>query len=217
MTSTIQQERFDKVHQITGDLSRKVDELPLVLAAVSFDITFASQHINEKAAEDDSEDQFWRRTLVRALFAAVEAVSYSLKRFALAASEVPGVNFSAADLAALREEAYDLEESGKPKTSKAKLRTLPNLLYAFQAFTRAQFIEYNLDTKGQDWEAMRATIKIRDRLTHPKGSGSLIVTNKDLDLVIQAAHWFPAAFSDMITKCSIAEDTKRLLAWVHEK
>jgi hypothetical protein len=48
---------------------------------------------------------------------------------------------------------------------------------------------YTLDT-GEGWAAMLATIKIRDRLVHPKRAIDMIVTDDELATVSSAQDWF---------------------------
>jgi hypothetical protein len=197
-------------------MMERVPALMEVMDILRVDGLKCGDNLNENLPDTDQEQQFWRRATVRAFFAEVEAITYELKQFAYAAREIPGIGFSPGDIEALTEETYELNERGKSTPRKAKLPTLANLRFAFDAYGRAVFSDYELDVTGQGWQFMKTAIDVRDRLTHPKGAASLLVTRKDLEAVVYASAWFRSSVINLLGPGDMSEPLRRIDQWVRE-
>ena len=139
----------------------------------------------------DTDDRpFWGRTIVRSLLAGIEGLCYRVKHEALAAAALKNIELSHAELAMLREESYGLSDKGDAQSSKSKLRTAPNVAFTLRVLARARGGNYELDTNSTGWQAFKASIRVRDRVTHPKGAGDLEVSKDEISAAIDAATWF---------------------------
>lgn len=127
-----------------------------------------------------------RRALVRTIFALVEAGTWSRKQIALLQHELGNVSFSEGEIALLKEEQYDLDQSGAVKVQKKFLRLADNIKFGVKAYAKAAGIRYVLPTDNNDWQAFLNSIKVRNRITHPKKSTELIITDEELRELIQA-------------------------------
>jgi hypothetical protein len=81
----------------------------------------------------ESDDVFWRRGLVRAVFAYIEGLTYQLKRESHLARTLPRRDkFSAAELLLLVDRDYRLNDNGENKWGrlKSRLRPICNLRFA---------------------------------------------------------------------------------------
>ncbi|CAA9343366.1 MAG: hypothetical protein AVDCRST_MAG68-3163 [uncultured Gemmatimonadetes bacterium] len=146
-------------------------------------------------------DQFARRAFVRATFAYIEGVTYGLKQVALLASEG---TFKPGELALLKEESYEISEAGKLKIRAARLSTLANIRLAFSALSRSQGTDYRLPVHDQPWSTLKEALQVRHRITHPKSTVSLLVSDAEVQSVYSAGEWFmdcvKSAFAAAVTK-----------------
>ncbi len=165
-------------------------QLSLMLGELSGDMMLCEQGMQQAQSS-------WRRLYVRSTFASIEGLSFFLKQHTLnnrliecydsfKSGGTPDLPLR--DLCLLQEESYSLKDNGKPKTSKAKLRTVPNVLFALTSFAESVGSEYNME-KDQGYTSLKDAILIRDRLTHPKDLAALIVTDEELQTVKNAFDW----------------------------
>jgi len=90
----------------------------------------------------------------------------------------------------LLEETYELQDKGTVQVRSAKLRTLPNIRFAFEALSRALGCGFTLDTSSVGWQATPRALQVRHNLMHPKSSLSLTVSDEEMDTVYQVGEWF---------------------------
>jgi hypothetical protein len=108
-----------------------------------------------------------------------------MKQTALTTHRFLGTPLSRAEEALLRDEAYDLTQKGEARTGDAKLRLAENVLFAFNMLSRVwEFAKPDRSKPG--WQAFRAAIRIRDRITHPKSGAESRLTQKDIDTIQKA-------------------------------
>jgi hypothetical protein len=147
----------------------------------------------------DEESQQAKRNSARALFAYIEGTVYAMKQAAYEIEQAPRVKmFTNAEATLLREEEYGLGDKGKVSIRSARLRTEPNLCFAFDAFARVFECDYALRLEGEDAAAFRRAIKIRDRLTHPKRTSELLVSETEFGDLFHVAQWFQDACNGLI-------------------
>jgi hypothetical protein len=128
-----------------------------------------------------------RRLLVRAVFSFIEAVVFMLKDMALASCKPDSL--SPGEIALANEDQYELDDSGEVMTRPAQLKFLSNFRFAFRIADKAGKLEYKLDVASADWLALRNALKVRDRLTHPKGLHSVVVTDDEVRDAMRAFAW----------------------------
>jgi len=182
------------------DQSAFLRQLSLMLGELSADITLCEHGIQKANAS-------WRRLYVRSTFASIEGLIFFLKQHTLnnrmidcydsfknGAPELP-----LRDLCLLMGESYTLKDNGQPKTSNAKLRTLPNLLFALSSFAESVGSEWKIE-KDDGFTALEIAIRIRNRLTHPKDLSALTVTDEELQTVKKAFDWVRREFTRIIER-----------------
>jgi hypothetical protein len=130
-----------------------------------------------------------RRLFVRSVFASIEASVYALKQEALSAPEAAS-RLSDAERALCSEQAFDLNDGGDVVARPAKLRFLPNLRFAFAVSAKVLGQESRLQTGDPRWEALTRSVKLRDRLTHPKRLADLTVTDAEFGDCLVVLVWF---------------------------
>ena len=139
--------------------------------------------------------------MVRAIFAALEGIAFTLKRICLVTDRVHaefddfGVEFSDGERAVLREEDFDLDEKGDAKASGMRLRAAPNMLFAVKMLFRLGGLDERIDRGDSGWNSYQQAIKVRDRLMHPRTVAALDVTDAEFEGVKEAMHWWIALWT----------------------
>jgi|SRR5262245_41745440 len=127
--------------------------------------------------------QFARRNWVRAYFAWVEIVCFWARQHALHArfrkrvirqSDIP-------EYSVLSEHRYNISK-GKAIAEPSRGRTLDYIVFSLATFAKAFGLPVEVEREGKSWEAVRAALGVRDRITHPKSKGALKVSDKILKI-----------------------------------
>ena len=147
--------------------------------------------INWNSAEEPADTSgAGRRALVRSVFAAIEGTITRLKDSTLDLAPMKLGLFTSGELALLREEDYELTQEGTVHILTARLGLLPNLRFTLAMLQRAASSKAPIDYGGQGWQQLRTSVKVRDRLMHPKKPGDLEVTGDEIKALKGAWEWF---------------------------
>ena len=167
-----------------------IEELTKPLFAISDDLERSEK---ELLANDNS---YSRRNYIRALFAAIELSVFVLKQtFLVAASSCPG-KLTFAELALLREETFDLENTGKVRTQKKFLKIADNLRFTIRCVEKGFGLSLNFNPGDRNWDDFKKTMEIRNRITHPKGHKDFDVSRQEAELAVRVGHWFAEFLKD---------------------
>lgn len=169
-----------------------------ILVTLRADVTMSRKMVKK------STKPFWRRTLVRSLFACIEGINHRMKFVAMGMAEVNSVKLSRAEHALLREEAYNLNDNGDAISSKSKLKTADNLLFTLRTTARASKSSYTIDKASENWYSFKEALKIRDRITHPKTSGDLVISDSELKAIQKTLNWYITSVKDVLSILKIS-------------
>ena len=100
-----------------------------------------------------------------------------------------GAGFTPAETLLLKEWTFRLDDNGEIKYEKAKLSLASHLQFAFGMYAKAGGVKYALPKGEAGWEKLRLSIRIRDRITHPKRASDLNVTQDEAKTVMAAYVW----------------------------
>jgi len=147
----------------------------------------------EKTPNISCEDtQFWRRSFVRACCVFFEGLcafqkqqAYAIKWNALDKVD----DFEMAKLMLLCDKTAELNDKGEIYEKNAKIPTEKNILFAFTAFAEAHNSPFRLDRSSEGINNLRITLKVRDRLTHPKKLEDLQVSDEEHLAAAKASIW----------------------------
>jgi hypothetical protein len=142
----------------------------------------------KKLDTDFCSESFIKRTYTRSFFSMIEGVTFQLKRIALQANKKTNV-FEAFEILLLEERTGHLASNGIAKDRNAKLQLLTNLQFAIRSVAKALNLKFEIN-KGSGWTALCAAVKVRDRITHPKTTESLLISDDDMQILGQANAWF---------------------------
>lgn len=153
------------------------------------------------------DDPYSRRVTIRALFAMIEGLSFSMKDVVRTAlNEFPEVvaklGFKRSDIAILYEESYGLNDKGSAKARPSFLRLIPNLRFAMSSYARIFTVKWEPDCNTVGWRALNNLVDVRNRITHPKDPNDLQITDDDMSTFIQGGAWHRDTVKDLLDACA---------------
>lgn len=138
--------------------------------------------------EEDKENQYLRRSAVKAVFAFIECVPYTLK-------------YKLRSDIALNEYDYKLSEKEKEllyEFDNFKISLLDNFKKTFKLTKKVWGLEVDLKTDSKEYQILRSSISIRDRVTHPKRHSDIIVSDKDIYNCLISFEYIRKAFINIL-------------------
>jgi hypothetical protein len=178
--------------KLSVELDKAFQEMEAIIRELGGDIRLCRNTLEQ----DDTP--FWRRTYVRALFAAIEGINYRMKHLAINLSDSNQITFTVAEKAALLEESYDIDDKGNAVIVKGKLRTANNLLFSFKSLAQAFGVSHEVDKNSSEWNCFKEAIKIRDRITHPKCMNDLTISDKEVDIIGETTRWYITSIKQIL-------------------
>src|SRR5690606_33636836 len=85
---------------------------------------------------------------------------------------------------------YEINEKGNVVESIARISLSKNIRFAITLNRRAHDIDESFDASVEWWSCMKAAIKVRDRLTHPKFPDDLDISGAEIVQVMKAKNGF---------------------------
>jgi hypothetical protein len=142
--------------------------------------------------------QFWRRTLLRTMFANIESFTYAIKHIAFQISIVKSKKLSISEKLFIDEEEYKLEDNGEITHGKrAKIRTKSNFLFSFKVLAKVCGTVSPIKTdKSNDWNNFINVLKLRNRITHPKNKFQLTITDEEYEKIREVLRWYIKLLGD---------------------
>jgi hypothetical protein len=171
----------------------KGDDYFNLLKLLSFDLLEIYDRLRGDAFHQPS-----RRNWVRTFCSQVEAFAYGTKQMLADMAEFPFVKLEPYEVLLLREEAYEIRESGDLKLKGDRFVPIKtNLKFLPRACSKAFEIPFEIDTSGSGWRALDQAFQIRNRLVHPKALRDMHVTDDELATVGVAQTWFQKLSGDV--------------------
>ncbi len=138
----------------------------------------------------DADYEFYARQLIRAVFAYIEAVTFSVKAWSAGQCMENGVEITPQERYFATDTEYDLNDKGEVVETVAKISLARNVRFAIAMNRKAHGVSQSFDPSVGWWSHFREAIRIRDRLTHPKMPGDLDVSGDDIVKVLKAKTGF---------------------------
>lgn len=152
------------------------------------------QCIDEGEKDEDgnvvADYEFFARQLIRAAFAYIEAVTFSVKAHSAGQCMERGLNISPEERYFATDVEFELNEKGEVVERNARISLARNVRFAIMLKERVWQVPKKFDPSVEWWSCFKAAIRIRDRLTHPKLPGDLDVTPEELLTVMKAKRGF---------------------------
>lgn len=130
-----------------------------------------------------------RRVAFRAVFSAVEGITFLLKDQLLAGLDPDGGIYSTAEIALLREQGYQLDNRGNAVARTRFLPVADNLLFTWKMYFRNVLPEFDPGLESKGWKEFQAALATRNRITHPRSGVDLNLSDDDINSLIIAFDW----------------------------
>jgi len=145
----------------------------------------------EVAADGISADyEYHARMLIRAVFAYIEAVTFSIKAASAWRCMESGIEITPEERYFATDTEYELNDRGEVVESVAKVSLAKNVRFAINLYRKSYNVREPFDASVEWWSCLREAIRIRDRLTHPKMPEDLDVSGDDIVKVLKAKKGF---------------------------
>jgi hypothetical protein len=129
-----------------------------------------------------------RRELVRTVSASIEGLHWQLKNDLL---ESCRDKLSIHEQAAMQEETYFVDARGKVQ-SQPRYLPLTNAIRLVIEVVKRIRPTFEIDLSHPGWAGLKQTIKVRNRLVHPKELEELAVTDAERNAAVRGFAWFLA-------------------------
>ncbi len=140
----------------------------------------------DEAGMIDADYEYKARQFIRAVFAFIEATTFSVKASSAARCMDSEIDISPQERYFAVDMGYELNDRGEVVETVEKISLARNIRFALALNRRAHNVAEPFDASVEWWGCLKEAIKIRDRLTHPKWPGDLDVSGDDLLKVVKA-------------------------------
>ena len=178
------------------------------LVILMHDVLLASQR------RDLEDVQATRRDLIRTMFAAIEGASWEYREH---------VRSIAADLdslpplveMALSEKTYRVAENGEID-EQVRYISMPAMIRLTTRLAESICPGFEFDFKNDGWVSFQTSIKIRNRITHPKSITDLEITDDEIAVCQSACFWIIhlTLYFTELTMLELSRRTKLLKQFV---
>jgi len=166
----------DDVHRCHGELLRGIED--------------GERHADGSITADYG---YHARQLIRAILAYIEGVTFSVKVSCIRRCDRRGLNVSVHERYAAVERDTELSDKGEIIERPAKLRLASNVRFALRLLERAERGRFKFDPSAGWWSDLQKTIKVRDRLTHPRMPEDIDISPDELTAAMRARRGFEDA------------------------
>jgi len=134
--------------------------------------------------------EYHARQLIRSILAYIEGVIFSVKVKSVERCLAAGIKVSDHERYLAAEVDSDLNDKGEVVERSSKLRLTNNVRFAFRLLEKASRQSSRFDPSSEWWSCLRETVRVRDRLTHPRMPGDLDVSGDDIVKALKAKAGF---------------------------
>lgn len=152
----------------------------VLLAVLISDLGFASGELQKNYS-----NQFWRRTSIRTLAAAVDGIIFCLKRLAFADAGIFKLTLNDMETFLLMEQ-QPVTAGKKPRF----LRFQDNLKETFRVFAKVHKTTCVADFNEKGFDDLSKTYELRNRVMHPKSSATFSIRDDETKRAGTGLGWF---------------------------
>lgn len=138
----------------------------------------------------DADYEFHARQLVRAVFAYIKGVTFSVKVSAAWKCMQDGVEITPQERYIAAEIEYRINDKGEVVEHRAQITLTRNIRFAVALTEKAHRIPAQFDPSVEWWLCLREAMKVRDRLMHPRRPEDLDISPEELIKAITAKNGF---------------------------
>jgi hypothetical protein len=138
----------------------------------------------------DADYEFHARQLIRAIFAYIEAVTFSVKAWSAGHCMEVGIDITPQERYFATDTEFEINERGDVVETISKISLARNIRFALTISRKAHRVAQPFDASVEWWSCLKQAIRVRDRLTHPKMPSDLDVSGNDIVNALKAKAGF---------------------------
>ena len=138
----------------------------------------------------EADYEYQARQLVRTIFAFIEGVTFSMKVKAASHCLDKGIEITDGERFFAVDQDHILTDTGRVIERPAHIRLSDNVRFASALQEKALGIAKPFDSSCEWWSCFKSSIKVRDRLTHPKMPEDIDVSGDEIVSVLTAYEGF---------------------------
>jgi hypothetical protein len=153
-----------------------------------------------KQWQSDQSSQFWSRTAIRCLCAAIEATLFAFRNLAGSMITLSGIQFDQEEIEILAEKRIVVKDG--VQTTRPKYLPFPDSMKeSFRLFAKAAGTTATVDYRDGYLDLCK-TFDVRNRLMHPKQPFDVQVDADDIKTAELAIIWFNKTYMSVIDQCN---------------
>ena len=183
-----------------SDLYDRLEEIQGMTRVLAGDVDRVQPLLGDRSiqARVSDEQEGYRRSYVRAVFALIEAVVEQHKRLLLDLSSRKVATFGPGVVEALSEKIFFVKDNGDVAERDQFLQLERKLRAVYRAAAVCFQRELDVNFGDGGWETFRSALDIRDRITHPKTFEECHVEGDDLEVVDRGHAWFRSLNNEFV-------------------
>jgi hypothetical protein len=130
--------------------------------------------------------EYHARQLFRTVFACIEGVTFTVKTRTASFCAIEGVDLTDGEQDFAQERDFKLRDNGTVVEQFAHLRLLDNVRFTIRIIEKAHRMPPTFSANVAWWSALTNSIKVRDRLMHPKLPEDLDIKSAEIDTLVTA-------------------------------
>ena len=138
----------------------------------------------------DADYEFAARQLIRAILAFIEGVTFSVKVKAAELCLERKRDISDAERFFATDTDFVLTSKGQVIERPAHIRLSDNIRFAFALLEKAYALPEQFDPSVDWWSCLKKSIRVRDRLTHPKLPEDIDISGQEIVDALEAYEGF---------------------------
>lgn len=148
------------------------------------DINFVIDNINNEPSD------FWRRSLIRLCTSLFESEIFLLKTQLIKHCAENSISLKPELRLALEGKKHTVESNGKLKSSYLSIKLTDDIRFTFQTYMEIRNFQLISNYSDNGWNDLKETIKIRNRITHPKSISEQEITTPEVYICMSGYNWF---------------------------
>jgi len=168
--------------KISDDFLRHEEETTAdVIIELGDDVDRCQKNIIDELDKGDDEFEtqeieFLSRQLIRAVFAFIEAVTFSVKAYGVNYCLENDIEVSWAERYLAVDIDHVISNKGEVIERPAYIKLADNIRFAFNIQEKALNVENVFDPTEEWWAYLKSSIKVRNRITHPRFPRDIFVS-----------------------------------------
>jgi hypothetical protein len=154
--------------------------------------SFHNEQVRLLPLIDKTQGNESNRTYVRSFFSMLEGITYRTRQILLERYKEKNIDLTPEQIIVLSEISVELKDDGSIKKRQKFYDLRSMVLFTYKIYCGLYkklniYKKYLSDSKYNDFNE---SIKMRNRITHPKSGMDVFITVEDIQKVISAGEWF---------------------------